>query len=207
MHAIIAWLSSYLHSLPLVVFIALLLGGFNLPISEDILVIISAVACQRKEANVPIAYAAIFFGATISDWLVYLWGWLLGRGFISNKLFSKVVTKENTLRFSRALEKYGIFTYIFVRFIPFGVRNVMSITSGFVSFNFFKFALFDSIAAFCNTSALFWVIYFFGKTGGKYFKIFGIVLFCSLIIFGIYIFHSKKLSKFIDKHLIEKESK
>ena len=204
MDPILAWLNCHVHSFPLVIFIALLLGGFNLPISEDVLVITSAILCQTEKARIAPFYLAIFFGAVISDCIVYFWGWLLGRGFISIKLFPRIVKEENTIRFSKALNKYGIFTYLIVRFIPFGVRNVMSMTSGFVNFCFIKFLIFDAIAALCNTSALFWIIYFFGRSGGKYFQIFGIVLFVAFIFLCIYLFRSDRFSKFIDRHLENK---
>jgi len=204
MDPILAWLNCHVHSFPLVIFIALLLGGFNLPISEDVLVITSAILCQTEKARIAPFYLAIFFGAVISDCIVYFWGWLLGRGFISIKLFPRIVKEENTIRFSKALNKYGIFTYLIVRFIPFGVRNIMSMTSGFVNFCFIKFLIFDAIAALCNTSALFWIIYFFGRSGGKYFQIFGIVLFVAFIFLCIYLFRSDRFSKFIDRHLENK---
>ena len=201
MDAILRWLTFHFHNFPLVAFIALILGGFNIPISEDVLVVMSAVLCQAEKANIPIFYLSIFFGAAISDWLVYFWGWLLGRGIISNRFFKKIIKKENTIRFSRALDKYGVFTYIIVRFIPFGVRNIMSMTSGFVGFNFYKFILFDALAVLCNTSTLFWLVYFFGKTGGTFFKIFGITLFCLFVILCIYMFRSKRFIRFIDERL------
>ena len=81
----------------------------------------------------------------------------------------------------------------------------MSMTSGFVDFCFIKFVIFDSIAALCNTSVLFWLVYFFGQTGGKYFKIFGIVLFVAFIILCIYLFRSNKFSEFVDRHLKEND--
>lgn len=201
MGAILAWLGSHIHNFPLVIFVALLLGGFNLPVSEDLLVITSALLCQSEKANIPVFYASIFFGATVSDWLVYFWGWLLGRGFISNRYFRKIIKKDNTIRFSKALERYGIFTYIIMRFIPFGVRNILSMTSGFVSFPFYKFVFFDAIATLCNTSALFALVYFFGSTGGKYFKISGIVLFASFVVLLIYLFRIKWFTRLLDDKL------
>jgi len=201
MESILAWLGSHIHNFPLAVFIALLLGGLNLPVSEDVLVIMSALLCQNEKANIPVFYSCIFFGAIVSDWLVYFWGWLLGRGLISNQFFRKIIKKENTIRFSKALEKYGIFTYIIMRFIPFGVRNVLSMTSGFVGFPFYKFVIFDAVAAFCNTSALFWIIYFFGMTGGKYFKILGITLFLSFLALLIYLFRIKWFTRLLDDKL------
>lgn len=201
MWSILDWLGSHVHNFPLVIFIALILGGFNFPISEDVLVIMSALLCQSEKANVPVFYSCIFFGATISDWLVYFWGWLLGRGIISNRFFRKIIKPENTIRFSKALEKYGIFTYIIMRFIPFGVRNILSMTSGFVRFPFYKFVFFDAVATLCSTSSLFFLTYFFGRTAGKYVKITGIILFVGFVATMIHLLRTKGLTKFLDDKL------
>lgn len=189
------WISSYVTYYPLVIFILLILGGFNLPISEDFLVITCAISCHHEKAHIPSFYSAIIFGAILSDYLVYFWGWLLGRGAISSGFFSRVINKEKTKKISLALEKHGFLTYLLSRFIPFGIRNVVSMTSGFVCFKFYKFALFDAFAALCNISVLFWLVYFFGSNGSLFVKILGFVLFVSLVIFSIFFIYSSKFFK------------
>lgn len=197
-HAIIGWIGYYISYFPLVIFISLLLGGFNLPVSEDIIVIMTALLCKQEKASIPAFYLSLYVGAVISDFLVYFWGWLLARGRISGRFFTRVLKEENTERISRALEHHGFLTFFFGRFIPFGVRNIIAMTSGFVGFPFYKFAFFDAIAAFCNISALFWLVYFLGRRGGHFMKIVGLVLLAVFVIFCIYImksekfFHSKK---------------
>ena len=44
--AFLNWIGNYITYFPLVAFIGLLLGGFNIPISEDILVALSAIFSQ-----------------------------------------------------------------------------------------------------------------------------------------------------------------
>lgn len=188
-------ISNYVSYFPLVIFISLMLGGFNVPISEDVLVITCAVLCRHEKTHIPSFYAAIIFGAVLSDYLVYFWGWLLSKGVISFGLFSRIITQEKTKRISRALEKHGFLTYLLSRFIPFGVRNVVSMTSGFVNFKFYKFAVFDAFAAFCNTSVLFWLVYFFGSKGSFFMKIWGVVLFASVVAFSIYFIYSSRFFK------------
>ena len=90
-HTIAAWIGQYVSYFPLVIFISLFLGGFNLPISEDIIVITAALLCKQEKASIPVFYAALYFGAIISDYLVYFWGWLLGRGRISGRFFSQLI--------------------------------------------------------------------------------------------------------------------
>ncbi|AGT42646.1 DedA family protein [Treponema pedis] len=199
--AILNWLGNYISYFPLVVFIGLVLGGFNLPIPEDVLVIMSAVMCQQEKASVPSFLIALYAGAVLSDYMVYFWGRLIAKGSFSMGVFSKVIKKDNTYRLLAALQKYGIFTYIISRFIPFGVRNVVSITSGFVKYPFYKFAVYDLIAALCNISVLFGLVYFFGATGSRVMKIAGIVLFIVFLGFGIYLIKSGKLFTLADKRL------
>ena len=191
-HTIAAWIGHYISYFPLVIFISLFLGGFNLPISEDIIVIAAALLCKQEKASIPAFYAALYFGAIFSDYLVYFWGWLLGHGRISGRFFSKLISKNNINRISHALDRHGFFTFLFGRFIPFGVRNIIAMTSGFVDFPFYKFALFDAIAAACNISALFWLVYFLGLRGSHFMKIVGVVLLLFFIGFSIYILRSDK---------------
>jgi len=191
-HTIAAWIGHYISYFPLVIFISLFLGGFNLPISEDIIVITAALLCKQEKASIPAFYAALYFGAIFSDYLVYFWGWLLGHGRISGRFFSKLISKNNINRISHALDRHGFFTFLFGRFIPFGVRNIIAMTSGFVDFPFYKFALFDAIAAACNISALFWLVYFLGLRGSHFMKIVGVVLLLFFIGFSIYILRSDK---------------
>ncbi len=195
------WISNYISFFPLIAFIGLILGGFNLPISEDVLVAMSAILCQDEKSSIAVFLFALYFGAILSDSLVYFWGRLIGKGSLSIKLFSKIITKEHTDLLLRALERYGIFTYIFCRFVPFGVRNIVSMSSGFVNYKFWKFVLYDTVAAICNISVLFWLVYFFGSNGSHWMKITGIFLFVVFLFVSIYLVKSGKLVKFAEKKL------
>ena len=191
-HAIIGWLGGYVAYFPLIIFVCLILGGFNLPISEDLVVVTSAILCRQDKSHIPIFYCSLYFGAIFSDFLVFFWGRLFRRGIVSMRVLSKFINEENTRIISLALQRYGFFTYFFSRFVPFGVRNVLAMTSGFVSFPFYKFALFDGIAAFCNISALFWLVYFLGERGGRWMKIIGVLFFLVFIGICVYMIKSVK---------------
>ena len=202
--ALLNWLGSYITYFPLVIFIGLLLGGLWLPISEDLIVVMAAVLSQTEKASIPAFLIALYSGAILSDYMVYFWGRLLARGTLSSGLFSRLITKENTMRLSKSLQKHGPLTHIVCRFIPFGVRNIVSVTTGFVRYPFYKFVLYDFIAALCNISVLFGLVYFFGAKGGYVMRITGIILFAGFWILSIYLVKSGKLFKFADKKLEKK---
>lgn len=186
------WIGNYISYFPLVIFISLFLGGFNIPISEDIIIITAAILCKQEKASIPAFYLSLYFGAVLSDFLVYFWGWLLGRGRISGRFFSKIITEDKIRRISRALDRNGFLTFLFGRFIPFGIRNIIAMTSGFVGFSFYKFMIFDAIAAVCNISALFWLVYFLGRRGGYFMKIAGIIFLLIFIAVSFYIIRSER---------------
>lgn len=189
---ITAWIGQYISYFPLVIFIYLILGGFHIPISEDLIVITAALLCQQDKASIPAFYTALYFGAVISDYMVYFWGWLLGRGNISGTFFARLKKQHHMQRVSQALERHGFITFLCGRFIPFGVRNVISMTSGFVAYPFYKFALFDAIAAVCNISSLFALVYFLGREGNYVMKVIGVIVLFLFIGLCIYIFRSEK---------------
>ncbi|UTC65403.1 DedA family protein [Treponema sp. OMZ 788] len=199
--AFLNWIGNYITYFPLVVFLGLLLGGFNIPISEDVLVAMSAILSQGEKASIPHFLSALYIGAVVSDCMVYGWGRLISKGSISMGLFSKIITKENTYRLLKALQRHGVFTFIICRFIPFGVRNAVSMTSGFVKYPFYKFFFYDLIAAICNITVLYSLVYFFGSKGGDFMKIFGIVMFILFLAAGAYLVSSGKLFQFADKKL------
>lgn len=207
MNSILLWIGEYVTYFPMVIFLGLMLGGFNIPVSEDALIIMSALLCQQEKASIPTFLCALYFGAVLSDYLVYFWGKLLGKGLINFGVFKKIVTEENTKRISRALEHHGFLTYLFGRFIPFGIRNVLSMTSGFVQFPFYKFAVFDSIAALFSISSLFWLTYFFGSSGSIFIKILGVIVLIGVTGFCIYLVKSGKIIQITDKKLDKEDQK
>ena len=61
------------------VFGALMLAGLNLPISEELVLLVGGVAASSVEATGTLKiYLFIFAGAYASDWMVYFFGRLLG---------------------------------------------------------------------------------------------------------------------------------
>ncbi len=190
--AVMQWIGSYVSYFPLVIFISLMLGGCNLPISEDVLVIMSAVLCKQEHASIPAFYCALYFGAVLSDMLVYFWGTLLRRGTVSFLFTEKLLKKDNTVLIADELQRHGFLTFLVGRFVPFGVRNILFMTAGFLHFPFHKFVIFDSIAAFCNISTLFWLVYFLGARGSAMMKTLGVIFFILFIGICIFIIRSAK---------------
>ena len=182
MESILAFFSSYISYWPLVCFFALFLAGFNLPISEDVLIVMSALIAYEDRALLIPNYIALYAGIYVSDIICYWMGRLIGKGVLKLKFITKALTPSKMEFLSKKLEKHGFLTFIVTRFIPFGMRNALFMTSGFTMLPFPKFMLFDSIAAFLSSITLYSLVLFIGESAKEGFKIVGIVLF--IIIWG-----------------------
>ncbi len=148
----------------LIMFGALILAGFNVPVSEDAMIFICALLSNQYPEHQLKLVVGVFAGSYLSDLIAYgFCGRYLGPKIFKIKFFSKMASPENLEKISGYYEKFGVMTLILGRFIPFGVRNALFIAAGLGKMHFLKFALSDLLA--CSISfAFFYTIYFkFGK--------------------------------------------
>ncbi|MBO4704724.1 MAG: DedA family protein [Spirochaetaceae bacterium] len=198
MESIITFFSSYFTYWPLVCFFALLLAGLNLPISEDVLIVMSALIAYEDHSQLIPNYLGLYAGIYGSDIISYWMGRLLGEGVLKFKFITKALSPSKREFLSKKLEKHGFLTFIVVRFIPFGMRNALFMTSGLTKLPFPKFLLFDGIAAIISSMTLYSLVLFIGESAKEGFKIVGIILF--IILWGLII-------AFIIKKVIDHKKK
>lgn len=147
-----------------VVFSLLMLAGLNIPISEDLLIIISGViASTAPTASLWKLFLGIFLGAYISDWIPYWLGRRFGPNLWKLKWFSRMIKPERLLQVKDYYKRYGVLTLLVGRFIPFGVRNCLFCTAGMGAMSFTKFLIADGIACFLSNATLFTISYIFSK--------------------------------------------
>ncbi len=197
MEQIIAFIMSYVSYWPLVCFVALLLAGLNLPISEDAMIILSATFVQADESMLVPTYLALYFGIVLSDIEAYFIGRLLSKGVLKFKFLQKRLTPKRIEWVSSHLDRHGFLTFVVCRFIPFGVRNILFMGSGFVGLKFAKFVLFDAIGAIISSGTLFSLVYFIGEAAQKNLRLVGIILFAILVTL---------LAVFIIRRIIRKKN-
>ncbi|MDR1178960.1 MAG: DedA family protein [Spirochaetales bacterium] len=184
-------LSQYIDFFPLLALVCLLLAGLNVPMSEDIIIITGALLCRKDPDIMVSTLAAIYAGVIISDFMVYWIGTRIRRGVAKTSLMKKVITEKRLNKIHYYLDKFGIFTFIVCRFIPFGVRNSLFMASGILNLRLRTFSLYDITAACISTNTLFFLVYFLGEQIEKPFKTAGIILFTLLV--GLIIFFISRL--------------
>lgn len=165
-----------------IIFGALLLAGFNIPVSEDGMLFISALLASKNPEYKYQLFFGVYAGAYLSDLICYWLGRTLGPKIWHIKFFAKMVSKEKVEHISSFYKKYGMATLLIGRFIPFGVRNGLFLTAGLGKMNFLKFAASDLIA--CTIScALFFNLYLrFGESVIEYVKKGNIIIFSVLVV-------------------------
>ena len=170
---------------PYIIFFALLLAGFNLPISEDIMLFISALLAADSPDMLYPLFFSVYLGAYFSDLICYTLGRVLGPRIWKIKFFASIATTERVDKLSHYLKRYGAITLFLGRFIPFGVRNALFITAGLGKMDARKFAFFDFLACTISSTIFFSLYYNFGQDVVEYVKKGNIIFFslaCAVVL-------------------------
>lgn len=167
-------------------FIALILAGFNVPLCADLLILLGAViAATILPENTWILYGCLLVGCYISAMCAYWLGRLLGSTLLKTKFFSKLLNPQRLSKVKLFYDKYGLLTLALGRFIPFGVRNCIFMSSGMSKVHFGKFILRDSLACTLWCSTLFFLFFALGQnydTLWHYLKKFNLLIFAAFSV-------------------------
>ena len=174
-------INQYIDFFPLLALVCLLLAGLNIPMSEDLIIITGAILCHKDPDILIPTLLALYTGVIVSDFMVYWIGTRIRKGVSKNKTVTRVLTKKRFDTLHYYLDRFGIFTFIVCRFIPFGVRNGLFMVSGILNLRLRIFALYDITAATISVNTLFFLVYFLGEQIEKPFKTAGVILFCVLV--------------------------
>lgn len=177
---------------PWIIFPIMLLGGFNIPVSEDGMLFVAGVIAAKSPDKMWALFFAAYLGAFGADLICYSLGRFLGPKFFRIKLFANMVPPERLEKISNFYERYGVWTLIIGRFIPFGVRNGLFLAAGLSRMNALKFALSDLLAATISCGLYFTLFYNFGESVIGIVKRFNLVIFGLAVLFFLYWLFKKK---------------
>lgn len=199
MDTIIAFIFAHAHHAHWIVFGALMLAGLNVPISEDLMIIFSAVlAATVVPENTYKLFLGVFLGCYLSDWVCYWIGRYFGPKLWNIKWFAKTFERKKVDQIHHYYAQYGFLTLLIGRFIPFGVRNGLFLTAGLGKMPFGKFILSDGIACALSNTVLFTLAYTVGKNYSMLLdalKTFNLFLFSAFVVSIIGWFWYKRRKK------------
>lgn len=142
----------------------LLLAGLNVPISEDVILIMGgAITSSCIPDHTARMLLWLYIGCWLSAWEAYSIGRFLGPKLYDIRWFSHVITPKRIDRLHHYYERFGFFTFLVGRFIPGGVRNALFMTCGLGKMPFLLFIVRDGIACIFSTVTLFYIGYKAGE--------------------------------------------
>lgn len=200
MEEIFVYINSNVTYAPYLIFGLLILAGFNIPISEDLMLFTAAIlAAENPEQRVAL-FLGVYLGAYLSDLICYWTGRMIGPHIFKLGIIGRFINQKKVDRVSAFYERYGIMTLLFGRFIPFGVRNALFLSAGLCKMNFIKFALTDFLAVTISSFFFFYVYYQYGGAVIQYVKkgniaLLGVAIFIALLFYLKKRMTSKKPNK------------
>jgi membrane protein DedA with SNARE-associated domain len=138
-----------------VVFAVLVLCGLGLPLPEDVTLILSGYLAYSKAVRADVMLVVCFAGILAGDSSIFFIGRRLGRNIKPGSWVSKLVTQEKLLKVEGLFAKWGQKLVMAARFMP-GVRAGVYFAAGASGLSYWRFLLFDGIAA--SISVPVWVL-------------------------------------------------
>lgn len=198
---VVEFIINYAHLAHWFVFVGILGAGLNMPVSIDVVVLAAALlGATVIPEHKWILYFAVLFGTYFSAWIAYWVGRLLG-GFLPRfRLFRKLLSPERIEKTRGFYERYGMWTLLIGRFIPFGVRNCLFMSTGMSKLSFGKFILRDALACSIWCTVAYFSFYSLGqnyKVLYHYLKTFNVLIFSvfGLAVIGFIWYKRKRMGR------------
>jgi membrane protein DedA with SNARE-associated domain len=146
------------------VFCVLLACGLGIPLPEDISLILGGFLAHKGAASLPVMMAVGFLGILAGDSLIFNFGRKLGSNVGRKKggFFARIITPEKRAKVEGLFEKHGQKIVMIARFMP-GVRAVTYFTAGSVGMPYWRFILWDGMAALLSAPLFVYLGFHFGS--------------------------------------------
>lgn len=146
------------------VFCVLVACGLGIPLPEDISLILGGFLAHKGAASLPVMMAVGFLGILAGDSLIFNFGRKLGSnvGRKQSGFFARIITPEKRAKVEGLFERHGQKIVMIARFMP-GVRAVTYFTAGSVGMPYWRFILWDGLAALGSAPLFVFLGFHFGS--------------------------------------------
>ena len=124
----------------------LLLCGFGLPLPEDIILISGGYLAYSGYIDIRVFLPIAFAGVLAGDCCMFMIGEKTGYSFLKHRFISGFITPDHIRKAQATIDKYHDKIFFIARFLP-GLRSAIFFSGGVLKTKFWKFFLFDSLAA------------------------------------------------------------
>ncbi len=200
-------IQSHMTLAPYLIFVLLLIAGANVPISEDLLNIAAAsLAAAHPEMTLQLA-SAVLLGAYAGDQVSYWFGRVI-EPVIENRFYRRSQyspsRERHYIRYHRRRswikdhsQRHPALLLIVGRYLPFGFRNILHMSVGFVRIPYITYLLYDILGVALTTGLLFFTVHHYGSTATSVLGVFkySVIIFVVLGTFGYIIWQKAMKSQ------------
>lgn len=161
------------------------------PIPEDIIVLSAGVGIQQELGNAFAAFAIIFFGIIISDFIIFLAGEKLGRRIFDIKFFSYFFPKDKIEKVSGIFGNHNKKIVFAGRFAS-GLRPVALFVAGMSKMKYGHFIITDILASLIYIPFLLFLGYRFAydisrfiENASRFYHIIEVIIICTIVVWLI----------------------
>lgn len=146
------------------VFVLLFVCGLGVPIPEDIILISGGYIAYLYPDNVNVYLLVLvsYSGVMLGDSTIYFLGRFLGPQVISLPVFKRIFTGKRVATLTQYFVSHGAKILFAARFMP-GIRSTIFLIAGMTRTSFFKFFIFDGLAAILSVPLLVLLSFHFGE--------------------------------------------
>ena len=186
MNGLVDFIVDHQSGAPYIAFGLTILAGLNVPISIDAVMIGCAFLARTLLPEQTLTlFSAMVAGVYLSAWLSYWVGRLIGPHLVTLPLLRRIMTQEKLEKMRLFYERRGLLALIFGRFIPFGIRNCLFMSTGMSKASFGRFIARDALACSLWAGTMFPIFYMLSAHLPRLFSIVRTSNRVTLSLFGV----------------------
>lgn len=172
----------------LAIFLALTSAGFGVPVPEELTIVLSGYLAAIGMLHPGLTLLVCYFGVLAGDLVTYFLGRLGGSRFLDSRYARWIISEKKLEQVQYYYRGYGPYYLLGARQLP-GLRFPSFFMAGMVRMRFWKFLVYDALAALVSMPVAFGVAYYFGPQFGDaiqvILKIRNLSLVVGLVIIGL----------------------
>ncbi|HEY8995051.1 MAG TPA: DedA family protein [Lacunisphaera sp.] len=154
-------LLSYFQDSPLSLwgpFLVLVLCGLGLPVPEDVVLVVAGALGQIDGRGWQKVSLLMYAGVMVGDSTIFLAGRYYGSRLRGSRWFQRYFSEKKQAKVEDLFHRYHTWVLFVGRFLP-GLRAPVFFTAGSTRVKFWKFFLFDGLAALLSVPFFVWLGY------------------------------------------------
>jgi membrane protein DedA with SNARE-associated domain len=137
-------------------FFVLLLCGLGLPVPEDVVLVTAGALGEIDGRTWTEVSLLMYAGVMLGDSTIFFAGWYYGTKLRGARWFQRYFSAKKQAKVENLFDRYHTWVLFVGRFLP-GLRAPIFFTAGSTRVKFWKFFLFDGLAALISVPFFVWL--------------------------------------------------